>query len=84
VELPFHFCILLGILLAPRITITISISISILIFGLTKYYSRSHIDANDSEDANSTIRDNQDNDIHNKDQKKKHGGLSNLFVAQLP
>jgi hypothetical protein len=69
---------------APRISITIAISISILIFGLTKYYSRSLIDANDSEDTNSTIRDNQDNNIHNRDQKKKDGGLSNLFVAQLP
>lgn len=75
------YSVLTYVLVAPRITIPISIIISILIFGLTKYYTASHVDVTDTQDRNSARRDNPDDDIKSSEEKKKGVPIStSLFV----
>src|SRR4249920_2708484 len=75
------YSVLTYVLVTPRITIPISIIISTLIFGLTKYYTTSHVDVTDIQDRNSARRDNPDDDIKSGEEKKKSVPISTgLFV----
>jgi hypothetical protein len=75
------YSVLTYVLVAPRITIPISIIISILIFGLTRYYTASHVDVTDTQDRNSARRDNPDDHIKRNEEKRKSVPIStSLFV----
>jgi hypothetical protein len=65
----------------PRITIPISIIISILIFGLTKYYTESHVHVTDTQDRNSARTDNPDGDIKSSEEKRKRVPLEKVLSS---
>jgi hypothetical protein len=81
----FTYSILSYLLVSSKITIPLSIVFPILIFGLTKYYSRSDIDINKLKGEDLTDSKRQHNDITTrnvKNVKKETSKVSSiLFVA---
>jgi len=64
------YSVLSYLLIPQRIIIPISIIMSMLIFGLIEYYSRLHIDSNYIEDLNTSLRNDQKNDVLNTDRRE--------------
>lgn len=72
------YSVLAYLFVSPRITIPISIIISVLIFGLTKYYTASYT-VTGTEDRNSVIKDNPDNDTKGGGEKKNNPRTSTIL-----
>ena len=78
----FVYSILSYLFVASRITVPISIIVSILIFGLTKYYSTSDLNANQTRKDLTSI-DNEQNDILTTERKRENRDLTSVTFVTI-
>jgi len=78
----FVYSILSYLFVASRITVPIFIIVSILIFGLTKYYSTSDLNANQTRKDVTSI-DNEQNDILTTERKRENTDLTSVTFVTI-